>query len=40
MVGKGKYEMMNKKPEFNLDIIEHNMKNANYKKTIEHNFWR
>jgi|TARA_B100001964_G_scaffold242753_1_gene318513 hypothetical protein len=40
MIGKGKYELTNKKPEFNLDVIEHNMKNANYKKTIEHNFWR
>ena len=40
MISKGKYEVMNEEPEFNLDVVEHNSKNVNANKIIKHKFWR
>jgi len=40
MIAQGKYELINRMPEFNLDIVDYNSKNVNSVKVVNHKFWR
>jgi hypothetical protein len=39
MVGQGKYEILKEEPEFNLDVVEYNIRNVNPNRTINHEFF-
>ena len=39
MVGQGEYKMLKEEPEFNLGVVEYNIKNVNQSKTIKHDFF-
>jgi hypothetical protein len=40
MVGQGEYKMLKEEPEFNLGVVEYNIKNVNQSKTIKHDFFK
>ena len=39
MVGRGKYEMLEGEPKFDLGVVEYNTRNVNPDRTIDHEFF-
>ena len=39
MVGQGKYEILEGEPEFDLGVVEYNIRNVNPDRTIDHEFF-
>ena len=39
MVGKGKYQILEGEPKFDLDVVEYNIRNVNPDRTIDHEFF-